>query len=321
MTTRVIVDADYLVYAAGFAVEKTRYDITSVRPDGTEGSAVLTSRDEVEAWRLDEPEGSIIQVDKLIEAEPLPNALHLINRILGSVDTNLTQAGIEFDKLELVITGKGNFRDQIATIRGYKANRDPTHKPYHYKSIRRFLMNRWGARKVEGIEADDAVAMAAYEAGYDPEKLVIVSIDKDLLTIPGRHYHFKSKSLRDVTENESLVYFYRQIITGDAVDNIGGAYKAGPVMAERAIIAGMTEREMYDATLEIYKQSKGFKGCPYENLSPEAALLENARLLHLRRYENDEWFPPGERVPPARPGEEQEKPVIAPGSKRRSRKS
>ncbi len=292
--TRIVVDADYIVYAAGFAVETAKYDVASLRPDGSEASAILESRDEAEAWALEEPEGSEVVRDKLVEAEPLANALHLVNKTLHGIETALTKQGVEFGRLELFITGSGNFRDSLATIKGYKANRDPTHKPVHYKALRAFLQERWGAQKVEGIEADDAVAMAAHEAGYDPEKCIIVSVDKDLLTVPGGHYNFKTKVYRVVSPQEALWNFYVQLIKGDPTDNIGGAFKSGD-KAAKVLPIDSSEEAMYRYALDLYKKGLGVNGCPYGNMAAEDALLENARLLHLKRHKADVWMPPGQR--------------------------
>ena len=291
---RVIVDADYLVYSTGFAVEKTRYDITSEWPDGTVHTVVVDTKDEAVAWLISEPSGSKTQIDKLVEAEPVSHALFLVDRVLQTVDTNLSQAGIEFNRMELFLTGRGNFRDELATIREYKGNRDPDAKPYHYKSIRRYLVNKWGATVVDGIEADDKVA----EIMSGSKDVILVGIDKDLLTIPGRHYHFKTKTFRDVSEQEALVNFYRQCVTGDVVDNIGGAYKAGPAKAA-GLNDAMSESEMYQYVLGLYARGREMKGCPYAHLSAEDALIENARLLHLRRHDGDLWYPPAERSPAA----------------------
>lgn len=295
---RVIVDADYLVYATGYAVEKTRYDITLVRPDGTEDETIVYTMDEAKAWLSEEPEGTVHQIDKVVEAEPLSHALFLVDRVLQTVDTNLAHEGIEFNRMELYLTGRGNFRDTLATIKPYKGNRDPNAKPYHYKSLRRYLQNKWGATVVDGYEADDEVAAILYA---ERENAVLVGIDKDLLTIPGRHYHFKSKTFRTVSETEARVNFYRQLITGDAVDNIGGAYKAGEKAAIANIAETMNEAAMYRVTLEIYRKGLEYKGCPYAHLTAEAALLENARLLHLRRYVGDLWEPPTSTGPGSRP--------------------
>ena len=290
--TRVVVDADYLVYSCGFAVEKTWYDVAVQRPDGSTDEAIFRTKDEAEAYLSFESLDSDRQLDRKIEAEPLANALFLVGRTLGAVDSALTERGIEFDRLELFLTGKGNFRDSLATIKGYKANRDPTHRPVHYKSIRRYLMNRWGATVVDGYEADDAVAMAAHEAGYDPDRIVIVTCDKDLLTVPGLQYNFQKKRFVVVTPQQACLNFYRQLIVGDPTDNIGGAFRAGANKAA-ALNENCSESEMYHYALGLYSKGKEYKGCPYANLSAEEALLENARLIHMKRHVGDVWLPPG----------------------------
>lgn len=289
---RVIVDADYLVYSCGHAVQKARYDLTVERPDGAVAETICWSMDEARAWLSDEPEGTQSQIDRVVEAEPLGHATFLIDRVLQTVDTNLSNADIEFNRMELFLTGTGNFRDKIATIKEYKGNRDPDAKPLHYRSLRRYLLNKWGASVVDGIEADDAVAEIMYHEGPNA---ILVGIDKDLLTIPGRHYHFKTKTFRVVSPEEARAHFYRQLITGDTVDNIGGAYKAGPAAAAK-IDANCDESEMYHYALGLYARGREMKGCPYAHLSAEDALLENARLLHLRRFPGDVWVPPGQRT-------------------------
>ena len=289
--TRVVVDADYLVYSCGFAVEKTWYDVSVQRPDGSTEQSMYRTRDEAEAWLSYESADSVKQLDKIVEAEPLANALFLVGRTLGGIDSALTERGIEFDALELFLTGKGNFREALATIKGYKANRDPGHRPVHYKSIRRYLVNRWGATVVDGIEADDACAMAAYEARFTAD-LVIVTCDKDLLTVPGFQYNFQKKQFRTVTPDEASLNFYRQLITGDPTDNIGGAFRGGAKLAEKIIVPGQTEHDRYMAALVAYEKGREYKGCPYAHLSAKDALLENARLLHLKRHDGDVWMPP-----------------------------
>ena len=104
--TRVVVDADYLAYLCGFAVEKVLYDVSVERPDGSTDEAVFRTRDEVDAYCVEEPEGTRIQVDRLIDSEPLDHALFLVNRTLLGVEEKLTAAGLEFNRLELFLTGK-----------------------------------------------------------------------------------------------------------------------------------------------------------------------------------------------------------------------
>jgi len=73
--------------------------------------------------------------------------------------------------------------------------------------------------------------------------------------------------------------FYKQILTGDAADNIMGINGIGPVKADKLLAEAKDENEMYSICLEQY----------YGN---EDRVIENARLLWLRRYENELWQPP-----------------------------
>jgi 5'-3' exonuclease len=103
-----------------------------------------------------------------------------------------------------------------------------------------------------------------------------------------------------VTPQEALLNFYGQVLTGDTVDHIGGCHKMGPKGAAELLVGlnDATEEEIARAVLLAYEQSLGKKGCPYTD--PVAAMLENARLLHMCRTvdetrEGGMWNFPWER--------------------------
>jgi len=68
---------------------------------------------------------------------------------------------IECDDYQGFLTGKGNFRNDIAKTAPYKGTR-PSEKPVHLQALRDHLVTSWGFVVVDGIEADDAVGIAAY---------------------------------------------------------------------------------------------------------------------------------------------------------------
>lgn len=177
------------------------------------------------------------------------------------------------DDYKAYITGKGNFREVVATTAPYKGNRKDFQRPKHYDALRAYLQ-RLGAELVEGQEADDAIAIKAQEGSY-----WIVSIDKDFDQVPGWHYNFVKKEKYYVTEEEGLRNFYTQILTGDRVDNIIGIKGVGPVKAEKILKDCTTEREYYDACVKAYD-------------GDIARVTENGVLLWLRRYPNQLWQPP-----------------------------
>ncbi len=73
--------------------------------------------------------------------------------------------------------------------------------------------------------------------------------------------------------------FYKQILTGDAADNIIGLQGIGPVKADKLLNELITEEELYAACVAAYD-------------GDEERVLENARLLWLRRSEGQQWQPP-----------------------------
>lgn len=294
-------DADVLAYQGGFAAQRMVYEYAVLNSAGTVVDASITAdRDELDALQADLPFGHTLQIHPFAEPEPLVNALAMTKRTLLKIEEAMDAHGCEFDRLELFLTGKGNFRDDIAQLRGYKANRIGVEKPVHYKAIRRYMVERWKATVVRGWEADDAVAMAAHEADYDPERICIVSGDKDLLTVPGRLYNFRTKAMKIITPQEALVAFYRQILVGDVVDNIAGCFRVGAAAAEKIVTPDMDEDTMARAVLAAFETSKRKKGCPYADRESSSIFLETARLVHMARTPAETvrigwWVPPWDR--------------------------
>ena len=171
------------------------------------------------------------------------------------------------------LTGKGNFRNDIAVTAPYKGNRKEKEKPVHLEAIRQYLVENWNATISEDQEADDDIAIAA-----DTDS-IIVSLDKDFKQVPCRHYNFNKQELIEVTEAEGLLFFYQQIIMGDRADNIMGVHGIGEKKSFK-LLDGLSEIEMYNKCIEL--------------LESEERVIENARLLWLRREPNQLWEPPSE---------------------------
>ena len=177
---------------------------------------------------------------------------------------------------QIFLTGKGNFRYDIAVTKEYKGNRKETEKPRHLGAIRKHMIKNWDAIVSKGEEADDLIGIAATEGG---EESVVVTIDKDMLQIPCRHYNPNKKEFTVVDEFDGLKFFYTQILTGDRADNIMGLYGIGPKKAEKILEDCETEESMYEECLRQYG-------------GEEDRVIENARLLWLRRKPDQIWEPP-----------------------------
>jgi len=203
----------------------------------------------------------------------------LMNYIVGETVVSPTKGS-----LECYLTGKGNFRYEVAKTTPYKGNRKDVVKPTNLPLARQHLMDKWGAVVSQGEEADDLIGIAS--ARGDPETTVICSQDKDFLTINSWMFNFVKGTWVYSTEVDALRYFYSQVLTGDRADNILGLFRIGPKKAD-AILKGLTtEEDLLDACLKAYQDHPTLEGNPYERL------IENARLLHLRRYEGQIWEAP-----------------------------
>jgi len=273
---KVLIDADVILYSCGFSAETLIWRAVA----GDKTLASFSYKKELNEWAksmgLNDTEYEAIRdIDVSPVAYALGNAKQLINRIILR-----TKA----DEYQLYITGKGNYREEIATIKPYKGNRDSSRKPHHFDSLKRYLVDNWGALIVDGIEADDAMGIAQSTCEGDT---CIATIDKDLDMIPGWHYNWNKDLLYFTDEETSITWFYAQLIMGDTVDNIQGIPGAGKGKAKQALMDCDGEEDMYWKVLDMYQAYYSTLG-----MRPMDALIENARLLWMQREGGEMWNPP-----------------------------
>ena len=170
---------------------------------------------------------------------------------------------------ELYLTGRGNFREDLAVTAPYKGNRKQE-KPKHYQAIRNRLVTLWKAFMVEGMEADDMLAIRQHEL---PES-IIVTLDKDLDQVTGWHYNFVKKNKYWIDHEEGTFLLYKQFLTGDSVDNIIGVKGIGNVKAGK-LLKDKTEAEMWEVVVDL--------------LGMERA-VENGHLLYMLRTVDDSFI-------------------------------
>lgn len=190
---------------------------------------------------------------------------------------------------EFYLTGKNNFRHDIATIAPYKGNRKQD-KPYHLQNLRNYLEFAYDAKVVHGMEADDMLAVRQTELG---EVSVIVSRDKDLRMVEGWHYGYavgnqpeqpleyidRMGYLRLTKKGKlkggGMRWFYAQCLMGDRTDNIKGIPKFGDIKAFRTLVECKDERQLYEATIEAYQAYYNDEEKAYDSF------IENARLVWM----------------------------------------
>ena len=179
---------------------------------------------------------------------------------------------------EAFLTGKGNYRYEIAKTVPYKGNRKDAKKPKHYDALRECMITRLGAVLVEGQEADDEVAIRMTK---EPDKYLLVGVDKDLRQIPGWHHNPHKAQTEYIDDFEAYKNFATQLLTGDRVDNIPGLSNVGPVKAAKALKDAKTKEDLLAAAFAKY-QELGYS---------REYFIEQGQLLWLRRTEGELWQP------------------------------
>lgn len=226
---KLLIDADYLIYAAGFASEE--------------------------------------DTEKYAKA-----------RLTESFE-DMVYIKLKAETYDAFLTGKNNFRYEIAKTVPYKGNRVDMKKPKHYEALREHMVTRLGAVIVDGQEADDEVAI---RMTAEPDTYLLVGVDKDLRQIPGWHYNPRKAETEYIDEFEGYKNFTLQLLMGDRIDNIPGLAGIGPKKADKALSKAKTKSDLIQTAFDKY-QELGYT---------KEYFIEQGQLLWLRRYEGEMWQPP-----------------------------
>ena len=317
---RIIIDADPIVYRAAWAAESSNYVLLVAEDEDCPPDMVVFSPnengsagDQMREFLAENPDLLVVHKERTTEPQPLEHALHaaksMIERTIATVKSRHEFKESGNVELQVLLSGEHNYRYELATVIPYKSSRLLQPRPHWYAAVREYLQEYWGARIVDGREADDECSIlqrASLSAGHDA---VICTVDKDLDQIPGYHYNYVSDVFYSVDDEEAEYLFWRQVLTGDKVDDICGAYRVGVVRAENALDGFLVDTSgthlgseaMWEMICTIYEQAIDDYGerCPYyekwlsDGKNIEPTVLEMARLVKLQEYPNQLWNPPG----------------------------
>ena len=148
------------------------------------------------ALRLDE------QIDKLVNEAPVQDCV-------------------------VALSDKENYRKELAPY--YKANRTNTRKPMLLQWAREYIQSKYNTIIYRRLEADDVLGIL----GTANTDTIIWSEDKDLLTIPAKHW--LNGEVVEISEANADYNFYHQTLTGDSTDNYKGCPKIGSVTANKLL--------------------------------------------------------------------------------------
>jgi DNA polymerase I len=146
----------------------------------------------------------------------------------------------------------------------YKRGR-PTEKPPHWNVVMNYMISEWGFVPISGCETDDAIAYCSLmrQTGED---CVVISSDKDLLQIPGRHFVMGVMRKGKIVREDKTIFinltaaerqFYTQMLTGDIVDNVKTIHGIGPKTAEKLLKNCNDHLEMRIIVAKEYEKAFG----------------------------------------------------------------
>lgn len=304
-TGRIIVDGDPIVYRAAFASQTTVYELVAEKGDTMVHRAIAGDpRDVIKELKADGYE----IVERWHEVVP-DTGTRLLEMMVDSQLKAIFKHGQEQlgvrCQMELILSGKGNYRNDVATIMGYKANRAKTEKPFYYKFASDYVKTAWSAYVVNGREADDEVSIRMRRAAEDGTPAILATIDKDLDQIPGWHYSYAKHVTYNVGKQEAMQLFFAQILCGDATDNIPGCIGLGEKRSKELVSKWVAQWEegkaslvplpeyLWRSVVDEYIQ-RGVKGYELPHTRGwEDVALEVARLVKLQEYPGQLWSPPG----------------------------
>lgn len=176
----------------------------------------------------------------------------------------------------------------------YKGNRVGD-RPEELYPLKDWLRDTYEADFRPALEADDVMGILATDPRRTSET-IIVSADKDMMTIPGLLYRpqldvdrRKPPPLLNITPLEAARFHAWQTIVGDQTDGYPGAYGVGAKSPwAEDVLAAESPEEAWDEVLGAFASV---------GLGEEAAIVQArlARILHFEDYDGTSpilWVPP-----------------------------
>lgn len=188
---------------------------------------------------------------------------------------------LEADELVICLSDRsGNFRKDILPT--YKANRISKRKPMILMELREYLITHYKTYVKPNLEADDVLGILMTSKTLIKGDKIIVSIDKDLKSIPGKHYQMNhpENGVFEVTTEEADRWHMIQTLIGDATDGYSGCPGVGMKTAEKILAEAptFTYPDMWPLVVETYEK---------KGMGKEEALLmaQVARILRKEDYD------------------------------------
>lgn len=146
-------------------------------------------------------------------------------------------------KMVVTLSDSANWRKDILPT--YKSNRATTRKPVILPQVRQYVREKYAAFHRPKLEGDDLLGILSGLHELNPGEKVMVTLDKDMSTIPGLHYrpHKAVLGIFEVTPYEADMFHLRQGLAGDPTDGYTGCPGWGMKTAEEYLEEPYTLRQ------------------------------------------------------------------------------
>lgn len=177
---------------------------------------------------------------------------------------------LEADRVIVALSDDVNWRKSVMAT--YKHNRVAKRKPVIYKAMREYVRETRDTYQRPGLEGDDILGILSTHPHLIKGEKIIVSIDKDMKTLPGVLYNDGKDTLSEITVEQADRQHLIQTLTGDTTDGYPGCPGVGPVKAEK-LLGTTPASDCWPLIVAAYAKA---------GLSEEVALM-NARVARICR--------------------------------------
>lgn len=146
------------------------------------------------------------------------------------------QEKLEADAIVIALSDTAaNFRKSILPT--YKSHRTTDKKPVGLGVMKEHLREHFKVYERPRLEGDDVLGILSTSTQIIKGEKIIVSLDKDMKTIPGKLYNDGKPELgvREIDVEEADQWHLMQTLMGDTTDGYTGCPGIGPVQAEKII--------------------------------------------------------------------------------------
>lgn len=209
--------------------------------------------------------------------------------LMDSIETLATQAGAT--GYTCVVTDSSqNWRYDYYS--DYKSNRKQTVTPMLVRPLREWIEAQDFGRCVRPLEGDDV--MGILHTKPNGGETICVTTDKDLATIPGRHYNFRKQEFFEVTEAEANWMHLLQTLMGDATDGYPGCPGIGPKTAMNILDRPIPNDEIAEVWDDLIVPEFVKKGLTQEFALSQARVARILRAADYNPKTNEviPWLPP-----------------------------